>query len=157
MPINRAGFDKKMRRMSGEMRATLRALIRDGAAYLAARITDEVVNGPSGQNYPKSGYASGVSQGESGFVGVVSGGLKRSIQLHRETDLEWTVFSENVVAPYNADVDSWAREKYGMGFMDIAIELYSAGVLKLFAQELTRFVSAVSNDITYRYQNPFPA
>jgi hypothetical protein len=156
MPIDTKGFDRKMSRMQNEMRRVLRALIRDAAAYLQSRIVGEVINGPAGLDSPKSGYPSGVSTGESGFVGVQTGNLKRSIQNRKESELEWRIFSENVISPYNEYVDSWSREKYGKGFFDIALELYSKGMLKLFADELSRFVRAVSSGSIYNYQNPFP-
>lgn len=146
-----------MSRMRGDMKQLLRNLIRDAAAYLSGKIVDEVINGPAGLEYPKSGYASGISLGESGFVGVGIGKLKDSIESKKEGDLEWRIFTENIVAPYNQYVDNWAKEKYGRGFFDIALELYSKGILKLFTGELARFVRAVSDDKIYNYRNPFPS
>lgn len=143
--------------MEGEMKATLRALVRDAATYLTDKVVDEVISGPEGGDYPKVGYASGISPGEKGFIGVDSGGLRRSIQLRKDNDLKWDIFSENVVANYNKYVDSWAKEKYGKGFFDITLELYSQGVLNLFSQELARFVRAVTNNQVYQYRNPFPS
>ena len=154
--INTRGFDQKIKRMSVGINVVLFNLIRDAAAFIKAKMVNEVLNGPAGQDSPKSGYAAGVGEGERGFIGVVSGNLKRSIQIQQQGQLKYFVFSETVVAPYNEEANQWVQDRYGKGYFDIVAILYVNGMLDLFLKEITRYTLAVSNSSVYTYQNPFP-
>lgn len=157
MPIDLSGFRKKID-AAGGINTVVKNLLQDAGQYMEARIADDVLNGDSGKDYPKS-YPVNVSKGSKGFVGVVSGNLKRSIQT-RETGNIILVFSDSSAAPvagYNIYINEWAKDRYGMGYFEIAVELYSGVIEKALIETLTEFARSVGAGKAYRYQNPFPA
>jgi hypothetical protein len=157
MPVDLTGFRRKMN-AAGGLLSVVKPLLQDAGQYMEARIADDVLNGEDGKEYPKN-YPASVSQGATGFVGVVSGNLKRSIQT-REKGYTVLILSDARAAPvatYNIVIDNWAREKYGMGIFEISIELYGGVIEKAFRDTLTDFARAASAGKRFNYSNPFPA
>jgi len=157
MPVNLSGFRRKMD-AAGRLAPVARALLQDAGQYMQARIVDDVLNGEAGNSYPKS-YPASVTQGASGFVGVVSGNLKRSIKTQEKGQvmLIFTDSGSSPVATYNIVIDNWAREKYGMGYFEIAVELYAGVIEKAFFKVIRDFARSANTGKRYNYTNPFPA
>lgn len=157
--IDRANYDKKMKAFQEGLNKLLLNLHKDAASYLQMKIVDDVLDGPEGTIYPKTGYASGISEGQTGFVGIVSGNLKSSIQAINEKYQSQVVVDPSIapVADYYKEVAAWSEEKYGKNYMEIAFELYSEFLNQKMYEEVIRFLTAVNQRTNYTYQNPFPA
>ena len=136
---------------------------RDAAIFLQRKLVDDVLDGPGGNVYPKTGYPSGIQGGASGFVGVVSGNLKSSIQAEPESGYASRVGVNPAmgavgdVKGYAQHVAEWSRRKYGKDFSGIAVELYGGYVLQQIEKEAGRMVREVIRGRKYEYRNPFNA
>lgn len=157
MAVDLKGFREKMA-SAGGLQILTRNLVQDGASYLQAKIADEVLNGETGTEYPKN-YPASVSQGATGFVGVVSGNLRRSIEVIDKRTFALIISDPGAapVAVYNVVINEWAKERYGMGYFEITAELYGDLVEKILAKEVLRFARSINTGRRYQYRNPFPA
>lgn len=157
MVVDLKGFRKKMA-SAGGLQPLTRKLVQDGASYLQAKVVDDVLNGDTGAEYPKT-YPASVSLGATGFVGVVSGNLKRSIEVVDKNTFALIISDPGAapVAVYNVVINEWAKERYGMGYFEITAELYGDLVEKILAKEIIKFARSISTGRSYRYRNPFPA
>ena len=159
--INSKGFEEKVNKLRKLLPDTGEKLIQDATVFLQEKLVDEILNGPAGKNYPKSGYPTNVSRGESGYVGVNSGNLRRSIDTEIKIlagSLVGQVFVNAGLSPvgdYAVPVAGWSSAKYGANYMEIAEELWSEFVLDKAGKELARLVRSVSQRKSYRYRNPF--
>lgn len=130
--------------------------LKDAGAYIMAKIVDSILNGESGENYPKS-YPEAVSEGQGGYVGVVTSNLRRSIGITLEDQGMVVLISQvnKALAPYHNDMLLWTEEKYGMTFYEIAVKLYGAKV----ATEMLRFIKDLvikaNQGKELRYSNRF--
>lgn len=159
--IDTSGFDDKIQKLRTLFPETGEKLIQDATAFLREKLTDEILNGPAGSVYPKSGYPSLVDRGSSGFVGVNSGNLRRSIDTEIKViagSLVGQVFVNAGLSPvgdYAVPVAGWSRNKYGLNYMEIAQELWGQYVLDKAGKVLARLVTNVSQGKVFRYRNPF--
>jgi hypothetical protein len=156
MPIDIQGFNRKIAKMRGLPREVARNLLQDGARFLQDKLVEEILRGESGTDYPKS-YPPTVSVETEGYVGVVSGNLRRSVRVDDRGFIQF-IFSDGAggVGSYNIKVDNRTRARYGIGFFEIAVELYGEFITETFLEEITRFVKRVSEGRSYQYENPFP-
>lgn len=157
MPIDIQGFTRKMQRMQGLPRQVARNLLQDGARFLQDKLIEEILNGQDGTDYPKD-YPPTVTVDVGGYVGVVSGNLRRSVEVDDRGFIQ-LIFSDGSggVGSYNIKVDNLTRQRYGIGFFEIAVELYGDFIVETFLEEITDFVRRVTADRSYEYENPFPA
>lgn len=157
MAVDLKGFRQKMDKAGGLV-PSVRMLLQDAGQYMEARLRDDVLNGETGKDYPKS-YPASVTQGGRGYVGVISSNLRDSIQTYDRGEVVLIISDPRAapVAEYNIKIDDWAREKYGMGYFEIAVELYGGFIEKAFVKEIARFARAMKSGQRYNYQNPFPA
>lgn len=131
-------------------------LIEDAAQYLSARLVEEVLNGQSGRTYPK-GYPPSITPGSTGFVGVVTSNLRRSIGDEKVDKFTAQIRQINsTLAPYHDDILNWSEQKYGKNFYRIAVELYGPGVAREIEAFLRRLMKDVDNLNRTAYRNPFP-
>lgn len=156
-----------MDRMNREiLTGLLYHLIEDAAAYMHNKVVNEVLNGQPGESYPKS-YPGSITPGAKGFVGVVTGNLKRAIQTRKVSQLQSNVILDGSASyisvtssgynNYGEIVAKWAEKKYGFNYFDIAVRLYGPLVQSIITETLKRFVRAVTDGVRFQYKNPFPA
>lgn len=159
-------FSKKMNRLRAQFLDLATKMHQDAAIYLQSKITEEILNGPPGSDYPKTGYPAGVSAGASGFVGVVSGNLRRSIQpqpvdpFRSHVGIDGGAAAIGVSSPgyrnYAEIVAKWSKEKYGMNYFEITASIHGEFIKEKMREEIRRLLKAISKNQPYRYSNPFP-
>lgn len=163
--ISKRGFDRKMQLLRG-LTDILREMHKDAASFIKGRIVNDILDGPEGHQYPKTGYPTGISEGASGFVGIISGNLKSSIQVENR-EFSSSIEPDETAAPigvsssgytnYAQIIGRWSQEKYGANFMEIALRLYGPQVDQVIRDEIAAFIRDTNNRQQYRYTNPFPA
>ena len=153
---NTSGFDKKMRLARTTVQKQLPFLIQDAAAYTLGKLVQEVLNGQSGTDYPKQ-YPTAVAEGATGFVGVVTSNLRRSIQMQQNGDYEIQIRQVfQALAPYHDEMITWSVERYGMSFYSIAVQLYGEFVGARMVTWMLRVINGVDEGREIGYRNPFP-
>lgn len=159
MPVDSSGFKKKVARMRAQLLGKgIEALVQDAATFLQEKIVDEIINGPAGSVYPKSGYPSGVAKGQSGYVGVNTGQLKASIAVDKQTFTKYLVSPDPgraAVGDYFEEVAKWAERKYGQNYMQIAVTLWGDFIKAKMSTTVRELVRAINKGRIYNYQNPF--
>ena len=159
--IDTSGFDKKVAELRRLFPSTGEKLIQDATVFLQEKLVDEILNGPAGKIYPKTGYPSIVGKGQKGYVGVNSGNLRRSIDTEIKViagNLIGQVFVNAGLSPvgdYALPIAGWSKNKYGFNYMEIAQELWGEYVLDKAGQVLARLVRNVSQGKRFAYRNPF--
>ena len=158
--VNRTGLDRKIQLMQERFEKLLTFLVRDAASFLTEKLKSEILNGETGTNYPKS-YPSSISQGESGFVGVVSGQLRNAIDIDPQIIVkpEALVFlneSLGAVGTYGRDIADWTKRKYGQDYFEITMSLYGTFVNEMFIDAIKEFFRQVNAGQNPIYKNPFP-
>jgi hypothetical protein len=154
-------FNKKFNELNDGFRNLLAFLVRDAAVFIQGKLKNEILNGEAGMNYPKT-YPSSISEGETGFVGVVSGNLRNSIELdfsELQSKLVAVVFMDSsfgAIGDYGEKIIRWTTEKYGANFFEITFQLYGNFVGEKIAEAVTDFFRQVENGQTPKYKNPFP-
>jgi len=144
---------------------TLQRLHRDAAIYIQGRLVESILAGETGTNYPKS-YPSSITEGVGGYVGVVSGQLRQSIQQKSTGKYSSRIFVDPTAAAIGAGPNSkyqtyaefiadWSQEKYGRNFMQIAVELYGEYVTERISFEMNRLIKSLNSGTPYFYKNPF--
>lgn len=157
MSVDKRGLESK-KIILNQLPKVLQFLVEDGAKFLVDRIEGEVLKGPDGNVYPKTGYATGIAQGQTGFIGVVSGNLRRDVDERQGKDkYQKTVFMRSGgSSDYVQDAANFVFQKYGADFMEIAVQLYGDFLYNTMRKEVGRFFAAVNARRGYNYQNPFP-
>lgn len=156
MPVNKKGFDKKIKLIKQFSKKGLPQIVQDAGTYLNSKLVGEILNGMPGDDYPKS-YPAGAVAGSTGFVGVVTSNLRRSISVDQES--EYVVNIRQIyaqLAPYHKYVAGWTSEKYSMNFYDIAVKLYGPKVTLELFQYIKQAHKRLSNGQSPSYNNPFP-
>ena len=156
MPVDSSGFKKKMKLARSNFDKVGPMIIEDAATYLLLQLVEDVLNGETGTNYPKS-YPSTISQGATGFVGVITSNLRRSMDF-RKLD-KYTAYITNVrsgLAPYHNDVIEWSKNRYGKDFYEITVQLYGKQVIDEIAKALTRMLKSWNDGREFQYTNQFP-
>lgn len=148
-------FRKKMELAQSQADMIFPKLIEDAATFMNLKLVDSILNGMSGKNYPKQ-YPGGVSEGASGFVGVVTSNLRRSIGIEKVNKFEARIRQiQTTLAPYHDEIIAWSKEKYGLNFYEIAIRLYGPRVTR----EIFDTIKQIARDVDLLkksgYQNPF--
>ncbi|NRA52143.1 MAG: hypothetical protein HRU12_23690 [Phaeodactylibacter sp.] len=157
MALNSSGFDRKIQALSRAPEIAGK-LARDGALYIQHVMIEEVLNGPAGKDYPKTGYPASVAPGASGFVGVNSGNLRRSVQVKHKKDESIVFINQGGSGvDYANYIAKWSEQQYGQDFISITVFLYSAFLFAVQEKEFRRFLNTVSVGLPYQYRNPFPA
>lgn len=157
--INRSGLDRKVQLMQERFSKLLSFLVRDAATFLQEKLKSEILNGETGENYPKS-YPSGITQGEIGYVGVVSGQLRNAIDIDVSEIAKHEAFvflneSLGAVGDYGRWIADWAARKYGQDYFQITLTLYGQFVNTKFIETIQEFFRQVNRGISPTYQNPF--
>lgn len=156
MPVDQSGFDRKMKLQQQAFDKAGPKIVEDAGTYLSAKLVQEILNGASGPNYPKP-YPAGISEGATGFVGVITSNLRRSIGVERMNEFEVRIRQINeTLAPYHDEMVNWSQAKYGKNFYEIAVELYGPAIAKTILATLTRIVKDAGSLKRLSYQNPFP-
>lgn len=157
--VNRTGLDKKVQLMQERFSKILSFLVRDAATFLQEKLKDEILNGEPGENYPKS-YPSTISQGESGYVGYISGNLRNAIEIDVSEIAKHEAFvylDESIanVGDYGRWIADWASRKYGQDYFEITLTLYGQFVNTKFIETINAFFRQVNRGVSPTYQNPF--
>lgn len=165
--VNRSQLDRKLLLIQERFDKLLSFLVRDAAVFLQEKVKDEVLNGETGTDYPKS-YPGSISKGAKGFVGVVSGQLRNAIDID-VTEIskhESSVFLNGSLAAigvnsagysnYGEIMAVWAKHKYGENYFEIAISLYGTFVNEKFIESIKEFFRQVNANQNPTYKNPFP-
>lgn len=133
----------------------LKPLVQDAATFITQELVEKILNGETGLNYPKT-YPGSVREGASGFVGVVTSNLRRSIGIQNESELVVIVRQiDSQIAPYHDRILEWSREKYGLSFYQIAIRLYGAEVAQTIVRVIVSAVRQIGRGQFPRYVNKF--
>ncbi len=131
-------------------------LLEDAGAYLNAKLVTEVLNGATGTTYPKP-YPQAVADGATGFVGVITSNLRRSMGVEKLDEFVVRVGQVNAaLAPYMEDVLSWSKQKYGLNFYEIAVTLYGPVVTQELVRVLVAIAKATNEGRRAVYSNQFP-
>jgi len=157
MSVDISGYIKKRNRLLRILEVS-QNLIEDATTFLQGKIVDEIINGPVGSDYPKSGYASAIGVGQSGFIGVNSGQLRNSIQqeIGRFQSKILVDFSAAPVQAYAESAAQFTVDRYGLNYMQIGLQIYGEFIKKTMRQEFFKFIQAIDKGRTYTYKNPFP-
>ena len=165
--VNNTGFVNKVRLMNERFDKLLSFLVRDAAVFLQDKLKSEVLNGETGDKYPKN-YPSSVSKGATGFVGVVSGQLRNAIDIDitQISQHESFVFLNGSIAAIGVNSGSysnygeimavWSKYKYGQDYFEITISLYGQYVNQMFIDTIKDFFAQVNRGVSPTYKNPFP-
>ena len=155
MSVDFTGFNKKINALRRMANSALPSFIEDAGVFLLVKLVDEIINGTPGEAYPKN-YPSGVSSGAAGFVGVVSGNLRRSIQLEPDGPLAVEIKQTlKDLAPYHDFVINFSKERYGKNFYEITVEIYGPVVAQKLVQVASRLSSQIDSRGEFVYRNPF--
>lgn len=158
--VNMNGFNKKMKRLQSEFAEIVALAPRDAAAFIAAKLRDDILNGPPGMEYPKTGYPTNIGPGQKGFVGVASGFLKSSVTIKQKDKYFYSVFADPSAAPieaYYKEIAEWSERKYGMNYIQITVAIYGDMVVKKMVEEVRKMIAQQNQGKAYKYKNPFPA
>lgn len=153
--IDISGFKRKVELLQRQVDADLPKLIEDVSTYVLAKLTNEILNGASGNNYPKA-YPGGIAQGATGFVGVVTSNLRRSMGIDPINKYETIIRQLSPsLAPYHEDIIRWSENKYGKNFYEIVIQLYGANIQKKIIETIDKMIADIDNGNKPIYRNPF--
>lgn len=156
MPVDKSRFEAKMKLARQAFDTNGPKLLEDAGSYLTAKLVQEILNGASGTDYPKP-YPSGISEGASGFVGVITSNLRRSIGAEKVSQFEIRVQQINeTLAPYHDEMINWSAQKYGKNFYEIAVQLYGPAIAKEIIAFAARIMKEADNLKKFSYKNPFP-
>lgn len=133
--LDTLGFRKKMKALR-TMTAFYEQAPRDAAAAYQEGIVAGVINGQ--------------------YVGVISGNLKRSVEIALTSRFSAAVVSDLSIAPYSPGVRKNTRERYGEDFYQIAMRIYGPEIEERLRSEWRRGMATVNTRDRYTYENPFP-
>lgn len=133
--LNRAGYDKKRKALLSTIEFFDNAP-KDGATYFQEAVVSGVINGQ--------------------YVGVISGNLKRSIEVFITSRFSAAVVSDIGIAPYTMEVRERTYRKYGEDFYQITLRVYGDDAYKGLLKEWRRMMTIVARGGTYHYQNQLP-
>lgn len=156
MSVNSSGFRRKMKLAREDFARVVPMIVEDAATYLLLQLVEDVLNGETGTNYPKS-YPNTIQSGATGFVGVITSNLRRSIDFRKEN--EYRAFITNVrsgLAPYHDDVIEWSKKRYGKDFYEITVQLYGKQVVTEIEKAFRRMLRSWSGGRSFQYSNQFP-
>lgn len=156
MGVNSSGFRNKMKLARRDFARVGPMIVEDAATYLLLQLVEDVLNGETGTNYPKS-YPSGISPGATGFVGVVTSNLRRSMDIRKLNEYKARITNVRAgLAPYHNDVIEWSKKRYGKDFYEITVELYGKQVITEVFKALRRMIRSWENGQPFQYSNQFP-
>lgn len=153
--VDVSGFKKKMKLARNMTDDILPMLIEDAATFMLTKLVDEVMNGMSGSTYPKL-YPASVSKNQTGFIGVITSNLRRSIGITKVSEYEIIIKqSMPSLAPYHPKMIEWSADRYGMNFYEISIKLYSLFIRKKILKKLDKLIEDIDAGKKSIYSNPF--
>lgn len=135
LKLNRAGYDKKRKALLATVEFFENAP-KDGATYFQEAVVSGVINGQ--------------------YVGVISGNLKRSVEVYLTSRFSAAVVSDKGIAPYTVDVRERTYRKYGEDFYQITLRIYGDDAYQALFKEWKRAMTAIANGTTYKYRNQLP-
>jgi hypothetical protein len=135
LKLDRAGWERKRRALLTTIKFFENAP-RDGATYFQEAVVSGVINGQ--------------------YVGVISGMLKRSVEVLITSRFSAAVVSDLGIAPYSIEVRERTFRKYGEDFYQITLRIYGDDAYKALFKEFKRMMSIVARGGTYEYQNQLP-
>lgn len=131
--LSTVGFRQKVEALKSAL-IFFENMSRDAALFLQEGIVDGVINGQE--------------------VGVISGNLRRSIEVAPTSRWSWAIVSDLSIAPYGPQVAKRTRERYGNDFYKIGLERFGPAMEKPMRDEFDRSIKAALNRKQYRYKNP---
>lgn len=103
------------------------------AAFLAEAIITGVINGQ--------------------YVGVITGNLKRSVDVAEVDRFTAAIVSDLSMAPYSIEVREKNLKKYGEDFYQIGLRIYGEEAARMMAEEWEKAIKAINERKPYKFSH----
>ena len=133
--LHTAGYEKKRLALLSTIKFFENAPL-DAATYFQEAVVSGVINGQ--------------------YVGVISGDLKRSVEVYPTSKFSAAVVSDLGIAPYAPEVRESNLRKYGEDFYEITLRHYGKEAHQALLQEWKRMISSIDRGVRYTYRNQLP-
>ncbi len=143
------GFNEKMDSLQ-ELARAVSLLPLDAAGYAQFKLVDEILNLPESAIHPVT------ADKGAGIIRRITGMLVRSVSLDREGNDKVRLYMNTAIAGYAEKVDTWARNRYGMGYIELFLGFYEKELLDTMQKEITQALLDIKAGRKYKYYNPFP-
>lgn len=155
MAVDSTGFRRKMDLLRKFNDDNVINYLNAAAFFVVNKLVDEVLAGQEGFDYPKD-YPSSVKEGETGFIGIVTNRLRDSMGYESPTQFQRIIKQTSPsLAPYFRDATDHVKNRYGIGIMEITIQLYGEEVLQEAQRMLSKAIQDIKNGNLQPYKSGF--